>query len=43
MALGSIAGAFVGSLLLGYVDEQILLPVLSVILMLSAFKVWRHE
>lgn len=43
MAAGSIVGAFIGSLLLGYVDEDILLPILSLILVLSAFKVWRHE
>ncbi|WP_245461229.1 sulfite exporter TauE/SafE family protein [Rhizobium sp. WSM1325] len=43
MAAGSIIGAFVGSLLLGLVDEDILLPVLSLILVVSAFKVWKHE
>jgi len=43
MAAGSIIGAFVGSLLLGLVDEDTLLPVLSLILVVSAFKVWKHE
>ena len=43
MAVGSIVGAFVGSLLLGLVDESVLLPVLALILVLSAFKVWRHD
>ncbi|MGV1955510.1 sulfite exporter TauE/SafE family protein [Agrobacterium sp. 22-214-1] len=43
MAAGSIIGAFVGSLLLGLVDAEILLLVLSLILVVSAFKVWRHE
>jgi uncharacterized membrane protein YfcA len=35
MALGSVAGAFVGGQLLG-------LPLLAVILVISAIKVWRH-
>jgi uncharacterized membrane protein YfcA len=42
MAGGSIAGAFVGGLLLGIVPDAILLPALAAILLISAVKVWRH-
>jgi uncharacterized membrane protein YfcA len=43
MALGSIAGAFVGGLLLGVVPAGVLLPALAAILLISAIKVWRHR
>jgi uncharacterized membrane protein YfcA len=43
MATGSIVGTFIGGHLLGIVPEPILLPLLTAILVLSAFKVWRHE
>lgn len=43
MALGSIIGAFIGGLLLGVVPSKILVPLLAVILLLSAVKVWRHQ
>lgn len=43
MALGSIAGSFVGGQLLGVVPSGALLPLLAAILLVSAFKVWRHE
>mgnify|MGYP002404257177 CR=1 FL=1 len=43
MAAGSIFGAFVGGLLLGIVPSNVLLPLLSAILLISAFKVWRHK
>lgn len=43
MALGSIAGAFIGGLLLGIVPGTVLLPLLAVILLVSAIKVWRHR
>jgi uncharacterized membrane protein YfcA len=43
MAAGSIIGSFVGGLLLGWVASTILLPVLAAILVVSAFKVWRHK
>jgi uncharacterized membrane protein YfcA len=43
MAVGSIAGSFIGSRVLGLVPNTILLPLLAIILMLSAFKVWRHK
>ena len=43
MAAGSIIGSFVGSRLLGLVPSSILLPLLAVILVISALKVWRHR
>ena len=43
MAVGSIAGSFVGGRLLGVVPSPVLLPLLSVILVVSAWKVWRHQ
>lgn len=43
MALGSMAGAAVGGRLLGIVPNQVLLPVLAAILLVSAVKLWRHE
>jgi uncharacterized membrane protein YfcA len=42
MAAGSIAGAFIGGLLLGMVPDAVLLPVLATILLVSAVKIWRH-
>ena len=42
MAAGSIAGAFIGGRLLGLVPSSVLLPLLAVILLISAVKVWRH-
>jgi uncharacterized membrane protein YfcA len=43
MAAGSIVGTFVGGRLLGMVPERFLLPALAAILIVSAFKVWRHQ
>jgi uncharacterized membrane protein YfcA len=43
MAAGSIVGSFIGSRLLGLVPNTVLLPLLAVVLVLSAVKVWRHE
>lgn len=43
MAAGSIVGSFIGGQLLGIVPTSILLPLLALILVLSAIKVWRHE
>lgn len=43
MAVGSVAGTFIGGLLLGIVPSSILLPGLAAILLISAVKVWRHE
>lgn len=42
MAVGSLFGAFLGGQLLGMVPETILLPLLALILLISAIKVWRH-
>jgi len=42
MAAGSIAGSFIGAMLLGIVPANVLLPALAVILLLSAMKVWRQ-
>jgi len=42
MAAGSILGAFIGGQLLGIVPSAVLLPGLASILVISAFKVWRH-
>jgi uncharacterized protein len=43
MAAGSILGSFIGGRLLGLVPNALLLPLLAVILVLSAFKVWKHK
>lgn len=43
MAAGSIAGSFIGTLLLGIAPGYILLPALAVILLISAVKVWRQK
>ena len=43
MVAGSFIGALVGGLLLGLFSASILYPVLALILLLSAIKVWRHE
>ena len=43
MAVGSVVGSFIGAELLGIVPGSILLPVLAVILLLSAMKLWRHR
>lgn len=42
MAVGSIAGALAGGLLLGLVSNRILIPGLAVILLISAIKMARH-
>jgi uncharacterized protein len=42
MAAGSIIGSFIGGRLLGLVPSPILCPLLAVILVISAVKVWRH-
>ena len=42
VAAGSLAGAFLGGLLLGMVPEWLLLPGLAAILLLSAVRMWRH-
>jgi uncharacterized protein len=43
MAAGSICGSFIGGRQLGLVPSAVLLPLLAVILSLSAVKVWRHH
>jgi uncharacterized membrane protein YfcA len=42
MAAGSIGGAFIGSQLLGIVPGHVLLPSLAMLLLISAFRVWRQ-
>jgi uncharacterized membrane protein YfcA len=42
MAAGSIVGSYLGGKLLGIVPTPVLLPLLATILLVSAFKVWRH-
>ncbi len=42
MAIGSVVGSFVGGQLLGFVPTSALPPLLAMILVLSAYKVWRH-
>lgn len=43
MAVGSIVGSFIGAQLLGIVPSAVLLPLLAIILLVSAIKVWRHR
>ena len=43
MAAGSILGTFIGGQLLGFIPNFVLLPLLAVILVLSAVKVWTHK
>jgi uncharacterized protein len=43
MAAGSILGSFIGGWLLGLVPNAVLLPLLAIILVLSALKVWKHK
>lgn len=43
MGVGSLAGTFVGGLLLGIVPSAILIPGLAAILVVSATKIWRHQ
>jgi uncharacterized membrane protein YfcA len=42
MAAGSVAGSVAGGLLLGAVPETVLVPLVVVLLLASAVKVWRH-
>lgn len=42
MGLGSVLGVLVGSLLLNVVPGLVLVPLLAVLLVFSAFRVWRH-
>jgi uncharacterized protein len=43
MAAGSIIGSFIGGRLLGLVPNAVLLPLLAIILVLSALKIWKHK
>ena len=43
MALGSIAGSFIGGQLLTVVPAAVLIPLLVAILLASAIKIWRHS
>jgi len=43
MAVGSVAGTFIGGQLLGVVPTAVLLPLLAAILIISAVKIWRHQ
>ena len=43
MAAGSVLGTFLGGQLLGIIPSYVLLPLLAVILLLSAVKIWRHK
>lgn len=43
MAIGSIAGSFIGAMLFGVIGSTYLLPALAVILLISSVKVWRHK
>jgi len=43
MAAGSVVGTFIGGFLLGVVPSAVLLPLLVIVLLASAVKVWRHE
>jgi uncharacterized membrane protein YfcA len=43
MAAGSILGSFLGGQLLGATSDAVLLPLLAVILVVSAWKVWQHR
>jgi uncharacterized protein len=43
MVAGSVVGSFAGGLLLGIVPSAILMPILAVILLFSAAKVWGHR
>ena len=42
MAFGSVAGTVAGGLLAGVVPEAVLIPLLSVLLLISSVNVWRH-
>ena len=43
MAVGSIAGTAAGGALVGVVPSTVLLPALVIILLISAFGLWRHK
>ena len=42
ISTGSILGTLLGALLLGYTSPEILLPLLALVVVISALKIWRH-
>ncbi len=43
MAAGSVVGTIIGGALLGVVPAAVLVPLLAVLLLFSARKVWQHQ
>ena len=43
ISTGSILGTLLGALLLGYTSPEILLPLLALVLLISALKIWRQS
>ena len=43
IAAGSLFGTWIGGMLLGIVSESVLIPMLVLLLVLSAIKVWKHK
>lgn len=43
MGIGSIIGAYIGSLFLGIISNDILIPLLSILLFISAYKIHKHK
>lgn len=43
MAVGSVVGSFLGARMLGVIPAFILLPMLALILLGSAVKIWHHR
>lgn len=43
MALGSILEVFIGGLMVGLISENILIPMLCLILLISSYKIWLHK
>lgn len=43
MGLGSIVGAYLGALLLGIISNNILIPLLCTILLISSYKMYKHK
>ena len=43
MGAGSIAGSLAGGLLLGLIAEEVIVPLLAALLLVSAYRVWRHS
>jgi uncharacterized protein len=43
MAAGSAVGTVMGGVALNVVPSALLVPLLGVLLVLSSFRVWRHE